>query len=213
MSELRFVNRAARLISLAGLADIEEKRVELDEAIEALRLASLDAAGTPGPYLLSLAAYLDLVLTGDADVLAPEIREEIELLSFTTKLEACEVSLLVTGYAALLVDVEYPSRREAVSARAVLSAMADALAESFGDLLGYLVLEEFLEIVGSVALQLTAIAANQVPLIEVETGVSIPSTLAAWKLYGDPSRAAEITKRNGVGTPVYLPEKFEALSS
>jgi prophage DNA circulation protein len=50
-------------------------------------------------------------------------------------------------------------------------------------------------------------------LVRVETGVSMSAVRLAYDLYGDPARARELTARNGVATPVFMPVVFEAVSA
>jgi prophage DNA circulation protein len=57
------------------------------------------------------------------------------------------------------------------------------------------------------------IAADAVPLVRVETGVSLPSSVLAYKLYGDATRAEGLVDIARSMTPMLMPSVFEALES
>ncbi len=54
-------------------------------------------------------------------------------------------------------------------------------------------------------------AADAVPVVRVETGISLPSTFLAYQLYGDAGRAASLVGIAGVSTPMLMPSAFNAL--
>ncbi len=54
-------------------------------------------------------------------------------------------------------------------------------------------------------------AADAVPVVRVETGISLPSTFLAYQLYGDASRAGSLVEIAGVSTPMLMPSAFNAL--
>lgn len=54
-------------------------------------------------------------------------------------------------------------------------------------------------------------AADAVPVVRVETGISLPSTFLAYQLYGDAGRAAGLVEIAGVSTPMLMPSAFNAL--
>lgn len=54
-------------------------------------------------------------------------------------------------------------------------------------------------------------AADAVPVVRVETGISLPSTFLAYQLYGDAGRAASLVEIAGVSTPMLMPSAFNAL--
>lgn len=57
------------------------------------------------------------------------------------------------------------------------------------------------------------IAANAVPIVKVQTGLSQPSTVLAYQLYGDAARAADLVDVAGSATPLVMPTLFDALAS
>jgi prophage DNA circulation protein len=52
-----------------------------------------------------------------------------------------------------------------------------------------------------------------VPLVTVECPISLPSLYWAGRLYNDATRAQELSDRNDVPTPAFMPQQFEALQS
>ncbi|OOO15658.1 hypothetical protein [Agrobacterium pusense] len=54
-------------------------------------------------------------------------------------------------------------------------------------------------------------AADAVPVVRVETGISLPSTFLAYQLYGDAGRAGSLVDIAGVSTPMLIPSAFNAL--
>lgn len=202
-----------RLGAFASLAQVDGRENDISIAYEALRDAALLAIADPVNYSERLVDYIGLVVLGNPDSLLPAFLSEIELVELDSKIQLATASILVSGYAVLLLDQTYASRPDAVRARSVLSLMVDYYAEAIGDKLGFSILSEFLMLTGNVSEELSRIAASQVPLVCVEVGVALPSTLLAYRLYEDPERAFELTSRNKVATPAYMPVKFEALSS
>lgn len=56
-------------------------------------------------------------------------------------------------------------------------------------------------------------AADAVPVVRVETGISLPSTFLAYQLYGDASRAGSLVEIAGASTPMLMPSGFNALET
>lgn len=54
-------------------------------------------------------------------------------------------------------------------------------------------------------------AADAVPIVRIETGISLSSTLLAYQLYGDAARAESLVEIAGVSTPMLMPSAFNAL--
>jgi hypothetical protein len=57
------------------------------------------------------------------------------------------------------------------------------------------------------------IAANLAPVVRVETGISMPSSVLAYKLYGDAGRASSLVDIANSATPMLMPVGFDALES
>ncbi|MCQ0986397.1 hypothetical protein [Jiella marina] len=116
-------------------------------------------------------------------------------------------------WAAAVVRVEFESRPDAVAARTALGARADADYGAIAAAFGADVLEWISGLVGEAIRQVSALAADLSPVVRVETNLSLPASVLAWDLYGDPRRGAELVRRNNVATAMLMPVAFEALSS
>jgi prophage DNA circulation protein len=68
----------------------------------------------------------------------------------------------------------------------------------------------FDDIYGLAARHLSSRIPDLAPVIIVEVGVSLPSNVLAYRLYGDPNRGLELAQRNRVATPCFMPLQFEA---
>lgn len=56
-------------------------------------------------------------------------------------------------------------------------------------------------------------AANAVPIVRVETQLSLPSTVLAYQIYGDATRAGSVVDIARSTTPMLMPIAFDALES
>lgn len=59
---------------------------------------------------------------------------------------------------------------------------------------------------------LNTVSLDLAPRVTVETNASLPSRVWAWQLYGDPSRARELSRANQVRRPAFMPLRFRALA-
>lgn len=119
-------------------------------------------------------------------------------------------AIVVHVFAALRID--YAAQPDAVAARQAIVERGGRGYGIIGIEAGSDALDFAVRLVGEAALQLSRIAATRAPLVRVETNISLPSSLVAWDLYGDPSRGAELAGRNGWGAPMLLPSRFVALA-
>jgi hypothetical protein len=123
------------------------------------------------------------------------------------------VTLLATVAQALAIGrVDWPSRPAARAARTAfvdLAHQAYAVAAPLGpDLYAWLAG------LVSVAVRLVSDrAASATPMVTVESGLSLPSTVLAYQLYGDANRAASLVDIARSATPLIMPARFEALAS
>lgn len=115
---------------------------------------------------------------------------------------------------AFLAEARTPfaDRRAASEARDRIGAAYDAAADRIAGLLG----QEVSAILATVAREtsghLVRLAVDLQPIVQVEAARSFPATALAWSLYGDPSRADELVRRNRCGTPLFMPARIEAVS-
>ncbi|WFS01587.1 hypothetical protein [Rhizobium tumorigenes] len=123
--------------------------------------------------------------------------------------------LLALALSVAACRVDWPSRPLARNARRRISEAGDvglAVATDMGG--DGAALYAWLSSVVDVACRLVSDqAANAVPIVRVETGISQPSTVLAYRLYGNASRAASLVDIAAAATPMVMPSSFDALAS
>ncbi|MBY5804079.1 hypothetical protein HFN52_10765 [Rhizobium leguminosarum] len=126
------------------------------------------------------------------------------------------IAIMVSmGLAIAGCRAEWASRPMARSARSRVSsagddgaAAADTLGGDGADLYAWLTS------VTAVSCRLISdIAADAAPVIRVSTGISLPSTVLAYQLYGDAKRASGLVDLAGSSTPMVMPTLFDAIAS
>ena len=131
--------------------------------------------------------------------------------------EASAVAAILTAYGLSIAAprVAWLSRQQARAARGriaqhgeVALAFVSGLGAVAVDLYRYLS-----RIIEVAVLVVSEQAANAVPIIRAETGLSMPSTVLAYQLYGDASRAASLVEIARSTTPMLMPIPFDALES
>jgi prophage DNA circulation protein len=118
----------------------------------------------------------------------------------------------LTAWATALLNVTYTDRPQGVTARAEASErfeieLNNCPGAAFAGL--YLAIEA---LQGKVVQFLTGLIANLAPIVTVEARASLPSLVWAWRLYQDPTRAVDLTLRNNVRHPSFMPREFLALA-
>ncbi|WP_054308916.1 hypothetical protein [Mesorhizobium sp. 1M-11] len=154
-------------------------------------------------------AYLELCrLVGEA------ADPSATLIALDDVEDAAPVDLLgrLVVHAFAVMRASYPAQPDAAAARVRLAAQAEIAYPVVGDALGHIVLDFAVRLIGEATVQLSRLAANAAPIVRVETGISLPSSLIAFDLYGQASRGAEIMERNGTGTPMLMPSPLKALA-
>lgn len=224
-------------VIIAGAVSAFRAETALPERIDAeARVAALDAlslAGTPstapGDALAASLAVLDTVVseaTGDplASALKLDAMATAALARRTALLGKWGVSDLVgivplAAAAAYSVQAsrlraikDYRDRKAAQAERSRIAASAGAITALY-DALGPDAMSALDAMFGMAAKYLSDRIPNLAPVVIVETGVSLPSNVLAYRLYGDPNRAQELVDRNAVATPAIMPTKIEALAS
>lgn len=190
------------------LIDLVETRIsDSDDAAVARKTAlQVSLGGAAGAI-----AYLETcrkIGEGAGDPSA--VIDELDQAGLTRAVD-CMGDLVIRCFAAVRVD--YDSRQAAQQGRTRLAAQADASYELVAAEFGADALSWIVRLVGESIQQISAIAATKAPMVRVETGLSLASSLLAWDLYGDPERGRELVLRNGIGAPMVMPTSFEALSS
>ena len=164
-------------------------------------------------------AWRQLALHGEPRDLKSLISTELSALatqipetSAAAEIKSTEGACMVAALAIAGVRDQYPARQDASAERERLSLYAGPVLETMGDRVGAELLDWLSNLTGQAALSLSRQSATQAPLVRVETGVFLSATRAAFELYGDANRAAEIVDRNRVPTPAIMPTRFEALA-
>ncbi|WP_176083116.1 hypothetical protein [Martelella sp. HB161492] len=111
--------------------------------------------------------------------------------------------------------VDWRSRPSARAARQRISdagvtgvAVAAAMGVDGNDLYAWLA-----SVIAMSVRIVSELAATATPMVTVRTSLSLPSSVLAHKLYGDPTRAQELVDGAGSGTPLVMPTTFNALAS
>lgn len=121
-------------------------------------------------------------------------------------------ALALCEYARAQANREYRDRQTAIDARTALRAVAEPALQRIGASLGEEPHAIAAQAVSLACAHIAAIALDLKPIVVVETARTIPSTLAAWAMYGDPARAEDLVRRNRIATPLLMPRAFEALA-
>lgn len=161
---------------------------------------------------LTTAGEIALDLAREADsATASSFRTYALAADVSTATGTAMAGLIGAAAAMVTAGADYAARQDAVAARSALADMADTAREAMAKL-GYEAAEWYGGLIGEALDAMSRDAANLKPLVRVETGLSLPSTLLAWKLYGDPSRAAELVARNKVATACFMPAALTAVA-
>lgn len=153
------------------------------------------------------------LMISNAQILTPVALSDGQAIvqSLGVKINAVAQALGVSELARCTATATYGSGAEAAAAKASLDLVSTSVLENTGVLLGPDVFALISSTVELAMQQLTSMIIDRTPVVTVEATETYSATLAAYTLYGDPPRAAEIIARNRLGTPSFLPRKFEAL--
>ncbi len=126
---------------------------------------------------------------------------------------AAAAAAFAAGYCLALARRDFAARQDARAAREQISPVVDPVLAVVADWLNVAVYGWLSDIAAICAQELSDIAANLSPVVRVETGVSLPATLAAYMIYGEVDRAEELALRNAAATPAMMPVSFEAVAA
>lgn len=187
---------------VTSLADVAAIGAELVSDVQAVARAA--TAGDASPALYAAAASsVSAVPTSASPVLTMQFALARAL--------AASVEVACLGEAFVCeARTDFADRQSATAARARIAAAMDGASDRIAAALGQSVLGALTIAAGQTNAQLVSLAADLQPVVRVQTPTSVPSTFLAWELYGDPSRAPEIVKRNRVATPLFMPTSIEA---
>jgi hypothetical protein len=135
--------------------------------------------------------------------------------SKTSLIDAAFGVLSETALAISLIEVmmrrDFPSRPDAVAARAAVSTAIDRVRQKLSGTEASAA-QVFSNIEAAVSSYISLLAADLRPLVEIRAQASLPALVWAWKLYADPHRVADLVARANVPHPGFMPLKFEAVA-
>lgn len=118
---------------------------------------------------------------------------------------------LLAAYVDAVTQATYASRQDGIAARSALVARFDVELGECGANDGTLYVA--LQTLRSNAVSyLTKVIADLRPVVTVTAQRLLPSLWWAWRLYQDPTRAAEIVARNDVAHPSFCPQQLQVLA-
>jgi len=126
---------------------------------------------------------------------------------------ACLEAALLAEAAVAYASIEYADRQQAQAAIQELAATAEPALERIAEHTNEEVWRAASDAVQHAIEHLSRTSLDLKPVVLVESMRSFPSTVLAWRLYGDPERAEELVSRNGVTTSLFMPTSLEALAS
>ncbi|MBD9390125.1 hypothetical protein IB237_23270 [Agrobacterium sp. AGB01] len=159
---------------------------------------------------------LDLMRVIAENASEPGHFDQISLMPVVSgkTLSACSI-LQALGLAVAGGRIAWPSRPEARRVRSRVADAGDAGLAAVSSLGGDGAdLYAWLSSVIAVSVRLISdIAASAAPIVKIKTGISLPSTVLAYQLYGDAKRAQGVVDIAGAATPLVMPTTFDALAS
>lgn len=199
---------AAWLSGLAGML--------VTDALDAVDLANRlsDAPALEGEAFAAEALSIMRIIA--ESVASPSAFDILAVPSFAdTDTSAAGMVLGAFGLCVAAPRVAWASRPQARAARGRIVSLGEAALDIVSRAGGaavdlYRYLSRLIEIA---VLIVSEQAANAVPIVRVETGVSLPSSVLAYQLYGDASRAQSLVDIARSATPMIMPVAFEALES
>jgi hypothetical protein len=210
------VNRMAadRQIILNWISDLSASIVVDEEDLADIKARTV-VAGDLSPELFA-PEVLDLMRVVAENASAPAHFDQLALLPVVTgeTFSACSImqalALSIAGG-----RITWPSRPEARRVRSRVSEAGDAGLSAAASLGGDGVdLYAWLSSIVAISVRVISdIAANAAPIVNVRTGISLPSTVLAYQLYGDATRAQGMVDIAGAATPLVMPTTFDALAS
>lgn len=111
-----------------------------------------------------------------------------------------------------IMQASYPSRHEAIAARADIAVRFGAALDPIVDPEEWEVVQAMRALEGAAIEYLTKLMTDLAPVIVLEAPVRLPSLYWGWRLYGDATRGDQLWERNSVKHPAWLPTEFEALA-
>lgn len=198
----------------AWLSDLVSTLVT--DALDAADVASRLAAAPDLDGQAFALEMLTLMRVVAESVSTPAGFDRVKLISFT-EAETLSVAEILAAYGLSISAprIDWISRPQARAARSRIAAIGET-ALGHVSAKGAVAVDLYRYLARLIELSVLIVseqAANAVPIVRVETGISLPSTVLAYQLYGDAGRAEGLVDIARVGTPMLMPIAFEALES
>jgi prophage DNA circulation protein len=190
------------------VADVVTDAIDKRDLTRRIAVARSRTVKEFAPEILSIARVIgdSVVSLTDFDRISIPVAADGETRDAMAIVEA--LALSIAG-----AKIDWPSRPAARAARSRIAAAGD-IALAVASRLRSPELYAWLAAVVSISVRVVSdIAANSVPVVRVETEMSLPSTLLAYRLYSDASRAAGVVEIARSATPLLMPSAFDALAS
>lgn len=190
------------------VADVVTDAIDKRDLTRRIAVARSQPVEEFAPEILSIARVIaDSVVTlTDFDRISIPAASDGETRDAMAIVEA--LALSIAG-----AKIDWPSRPAARAARSRIAASGD-VALAVASRLRSPDLYAWLAAAVSTSVRVVSdIAANSVPVVRVETEMSLPSTLIAYRLYGEASRAGGVVDIARSATPLLMPSSFDALAS
>lgn len=123
----------------------------------------------------------------------------------------CEAALRGQSFVAEAKS-DFVDQQSALAARSRIVTAMDGATDRIGAAAGLDVISLLSQVANTCSDHLVTLAADLKPLVQVQTQRSVPSSVLAWELYGDPERGEELVARNRTMTPLFMPTKVVALA-
>ncbi len=190
------------LVSLVDPTALDDDdQAQIDQAIARLS-GSGEAAALAAMEIVKIIGE-----TRDPDAL---IRSLDVPFGFTADEESAAEVITLALHAFAAVRVDYGDQPSAALAREALSAGAERVYAIVDETYGADVLAWLVQLTGEAVLIISALAANLVPMVRIETAIPLPSSLLAYDLYGDAERGGNLVRRNAAATALAMPKILEA---
>jgi hypothetical protein len=171
----------------------------------------LVAAMAPASAFAAFAAACDAVPDAPPAIVATPNRladaANAELIARLTR------GVLIAGYARALIGVTFDARPDAITARADCVERFERELSVCQGWLDARWAAELAKTRDACVSYLSQAIINLKPIRTVSANLSLPSLWWAWRLYQDPTRAADLIARNQVAHASYMPKTFEALAA
>lgn len=193
---------------LSTFAPLQNASVTGDAAIGSLT-PSAQLGKTDYETLNQYTVYVDgkpILETVTTGLSPSEAADEKNAQAFNGAVRA----LAIVAFAKSLTVTQFATRRQALQARADIVELTNQELQRTMD---EAVIGVLLDARDNAVRAISNLVVTIIPIVTIEAPITLPSLYWAARLYDDPTRALELSDRNDVSTPAFMPQKFEALAS